>query len=92
MAPLERTSFILFFVWSFPLGYYRDRFRKFVYETDSWLINIKPVFVKELRILFRKFNDSDTIEHIKNVRFFRFYLIVYFILFFLWILFAQLAL
>ena len=44
--------FILFVVWGLPLGYYRSKFRKMVYQTDSWVINIKPVFWKELKGLF----------------------------------------
>jgi len=43
---------ILFVVWGFPLSYYRCKFRKMVYQTDSWLINIKPVFWKEIKGLF----------------------------------------
>jgi peroxiredoxin Q/BCP len=40
---------ILFVVWGLPLGYYRSKFRKIVYQTDSWIINIKPVFRKEIK-------------------------------------------
>jgi len=43
---------ILFVVLSLPLGYYRSKFRKMVYQTDSWVINIKPVFGKEIKGLF----------------------------------------
>ena len=44
--------FILFVIWGLPLGYYRSKFRKIVYQTDSWLINIKPLFLKEIKGLF----------------------------------------
>ena len=43
---------ILFVIWGLPLSYYRSKFRKIVYQTDSWLINIKPLFLKELKGLF----------------------------------------
>ena len=42
---------ILFFAWGMPLGVFRSRFRKMVYETDDWTINIKPYFVKETKAL-----------------------------------------
>ncbi len=43
---------ILFILWGLPLSYYRSKFRKIVYQTDSWLINIKPYFIKEIKGLF----------------------------------------
>ena len=43
---------ILFFAWGMPLGVFRSKFRKMVYETDDWTINIKPYFVKETKALF----------------------------------------
>ena len=43
---------ILFVIWGLPLTYYRSKFRKIVYQTDSWLINIKPLFGQELKALF----------------------------------------
>jgi peroxiredoxin Q/BCP len=70
---------ILFILWSFPLGYFRNRFRKMVYETDSWWINIKPVFLKELKVLFG-FYDSKVFPNPKPIYFYRFYLAVYFVL------------
>lgn len=29
---------ILFVIWGLPLSYYRGKFRKIVYRTDSWII------------------------------------------------------
>lgn len=78
---------ILFFIWGLPLGYYKSRFRKIVYQTDSWIINIKPVFVKELRALFGTMYP-DNPEYIRFRNFYRFYLIVYTALFTAWKLFA----
>jgi len=78
---------ILFFAWGIPLGYYRSRFRKIVYQTESWVINIKPVFVKELRALFGNMYP-DNPEYIRFRNFYRFYLLVYTALFALWKIFA----
>lgn len=75
--------FWAFMIWSLPLGYYRSKFRKIVYETEDWKINIKPLFVKELKgLIFNLFPD-DT-EYLRMRNFYRFYLVVYTILFFLW--------
>ncbi len=71
--------FFGFVVWSFPLGVIRSRFRKMVYETESWTIIIKPVFVKEFRVLFGD-HDFKSPEDLRLVRFYRLYLIVYFLL------------
>lgn len=71
---------ILFVIWGLPLTYYRSRFRKKVYQTDSWTINIKPVFIKELKALFGNMYPDD-LSYLKLRNFYRFYLIVYMILF-----------
>lgn len=71
---------ILFIVWGLPLGYYRSNFRKKVYQTDSWLINIKPLFIKEFKGLIGNIYPEDK-AYIKARNFYRFYLIVYTALF-----------
>jgi len=43
---------IIFILWGLPLTYYRSKFRKIVYQTESWTINIKPLFFKEIKALF----------------------------------------
>lgn len=48
----ETVALVLFFLWGLPLSFFRSRFRKMVYRTDSWTINIKPYFWKELKVLF----------------------------------------
>lgn len=79
---------ILFFAWGLPLGFYRSKFRKIVYETDSWVINIKPVFLKETKALFGNiFPDNPSYTRFRN--FYRFYLIVYSTLFLSYLLFNQ---
>ncbi len=72
--------FLAFFLWGLPLGYYRSRFRKLVYQTDSWTINIKPVFMKELRALFGNIYPGNG-EYLYQRRFYRIYLIIYLFLF-----------
>jgi len=72
--------FILFVVWGLPLGYYRSKFRKMVYQTDSWVINIKPVFWKEIRGLFGNLYP-DNLKYLKFRNFYLFYLTIYLLLF-----------
>jgi len=72
--------FLLFILWSLPLTFYRSKFRKIVYRTDNWKINIKPVFGKEIKALFLNIYPYDkTYLRIRN--FYRLYLIVYLLLF-----------
>ncbi len=71
---------ILFIVWGLPLGMYRSKFRKIVYQTDDWKINIKPLFVKEIKGLFGNLYP-DNKDYIKQRNFYRFYLGIYTILF-----------
>ena len=71
---------ILFVVWGIPLTLFRSRFRKIVYQTDSWTINIKPVFMKELKALFGNILPvSNVYKRTRNS--YRVYLTVYIILF-----------
>ena len=77
---LDTIWLILFVVWGLPLGYYRGKFRKLVYQTDHWIINIKPVFVKELRGLFGNIYP-DNRNYIRFRNFYRIYLIIYILLF-----------
>ncbi len=79
----ENSWFLLFFIWSFPMGYYRSQFRKIVYETDDWKINIKPFFVKEMKGLFGNVFPKNQ-EYLKMRNFYRFYLVVYVGLFLAW--------
>jgi peroxiredoxin Q/BCP len=71
---------ILFILWSLPLTYYRGKFRKIVYRTNNWTINIKPVFGKEIKALFSNIYPYDKI-YIRMRNFYRLYLIVYLLLF-----------
>ena len=78
--------FILFVVWGLPLSYYRSKFRKMVYQTDSWIINIKPVILKELKGLFGNiYPDNQKYRRFRN--FYRFYLTIYLLLFIAYLIF-----
>jgi thioredoxin-dependent peroxiredoxin len=77
---IYKIALILFILWSLPLSIYRSRFRKIVYQTDSWTINIKPYFLKEIRGLFGTIYP-DNKNYIKTRNFYRMYLSVYVLLF-----------
>jgi peroxiredoxin Q/BCP len=77
---LEHGWMIIFVIWGLPLTYYRSRFRKMVYETDHWLINIQPKFIKEVKALFG-YHKVDDNNFVKQRNFYRFYLLIYLILF-----------
>ena len=72
---------ILFLAWGLPLTIYRSKFRKLVYQTDSWIINLKPVFMKEIRGLVGNIYPGNH-KYRKFRNFYRFYLAIYFLLFF----------
>lgn len=71
---------IAFIAWGLPLAYYRGKFRKLVYKTDSWVINIKPVFWLEIKGLFGNIYPANK-GYIRFRNFYRFYLLVYIALF-----------
>lgn len=83
----ENIWFLLFLIWGFPLSIYRSRFRKIVYQTESWLINIKPLFIKEVKGLFGNLYPNNP-QYIKQRNFYRFYLSIYTILFLLYLYFT----
>jgi len=80
----EHSWFILFGIWGFPLSFYRSKFRKIVYQTDRWTINIKPFFIKEIKGLFGNLYPEDK-EYLKQRNFYRFYLGIYIILLLLYL-------
>jgi len=77
---------LLFVLWGLPLTYYRSRFRKIVYRTESWTINIKPFFVKETRALIGNIYPDDA-QYLKMRNFYRIYLFIYLVLFILYLIF-----
>lgn len=88
MFLLNNIWLILFFGWGLPLTFYRSKFRKIVYQTDSWTINIKPYFRRELKALFGNIYP-DNREYLKFRNFYRFYLFIYLILFASYLTFKQ---
>ena len=76
----QKIWLVLFVIWGFPLTFYRSKFRKIVYQTDSWVINIKPYFWKELKALFGNIYPEDR-NYIKFRNFYRMYLTIYVLLF-----------
>jgi len=77
---IKNIWIILFVAWGLPLGYYRSKFRKMIYQTDSWVINIKPVFWKEIKGLFSNIYPEN-IAYKRFRKFYLFYLTIYLILF-----------
>ncbi len=71
-------------VWGIPSTYFRNKFRKIVYKTNDWKINIKPFFKKEIIALFSNlYPDNDLYIKIRNQ--YRVYLIVYLIIFLIYL-------
>ena len=82
---MDYCLFIALIVWGIPSTFFRSKFRKIVYQTDDWKINIKPIFIKELKALFFNiFPEND--EYIKVRNQYRIYLMVYLLLFTVYIL------
>lgn len=77
---VEHIWLILFVIWGLPLTVYRSRFRKMVYQTDHWSINIAPRFWLEIKALFGFYHVEDP-NFKKQRNFYRFYLGVYALLF-----------
>jgi len=76
----ENIWLIFVLVWSLPLVLYRSKFRKVVYRTESWTINVKPVFLKEIKALLGNIYPYDK-EYIRKRNFYRIYLIIFLMLF-----------
>ena len=77
--------FVLLVIWGIPSTYFRSKFRKIVYQTDDWKINIKPLFIKELEGLFFNIFPENT-DYIKVRNQYRLYLVVYLFLFIIYVL------
>ena len=77
---MKTILLIVLFIWGIPSTYFRSKFRKIVYNTNDWKINIKPLFKKEILALFRNI-FPDNKEYIKTRNYYRIYLIVYSIIF-----------
>ena len=76
----DNIWFVLFVIWGLPLTYYRSKFRKLVYQTEHWSINIKPLFWKEIKGLITTLYPENK-SYLKMRNFYRFYLSIYLLLF-----------
>tara|TARA_B100000609_G_C16997976_1_gene322113 strand:- start:325 stop:582 length:258 start_codon:yes stop_codon:yes gene_type:complete len=76
--------FILLVVWGIPSTYFRSKFRKIVYKTDDWKINIKPLFKKEIIALFLNLYPENN-EYLRTRDQYRAYLLVYLLIFIFYI-------
>ncbi len=77
--------FLLLLLLGVPSTFFRNKFRKIVYQTDDWKINIKPLFIKELKgLLFNLFPKDEKYIKVRNQ--YRVYLTVYLLLFIIYIL------
>ena len=77
---MKNLLLIILILWGIPSAYFRSRFRKIIYETDDWKINIKLLFKKELIGLLSKISSKNK-DYIKTRNHYRIYLIIYGILF-----------
>ena len=76
--------FIVLILWGLPSTFLRSDFRKIVYKTNDWKINIKPIFLKEIKgLLFNIYPDDD--KYLKSRNLYRIYLIIYLILFIIYL-------
>ncbi len=80
----SKYIFILLVVWGIPSTFFRSKFRKIVYQTDDWKINIKPLFIKELKGLFFNIFPENT-DYVKVRNQYRLYLLVYLLLFLIYL-------
>jgi len=79
----ESVALIVLVLWSVPLSYIRLKFRKLVYNTDDWKIAIRPVFVKEIKVL-SGILPLATVSERKVRNFYRLYLTVFISLYIVW--------
>ena len=79
----KQLIFLILMIWSIPSTYFRSKFRKIVYQTDDWKINIKPLFKKEIIGLFSNMYPKNP-DYIKTRNQYRIYLLIYLIIFILY--------
>ena len=71
---------VLLILWGIPSTYFRSKFRKIVYQTNDWKINIKPLFKKEIMGLFLNLYPNNK-EYIRVRNYYRIYLLIYLFIF-----------
>ena len=77
---LKTIILIILFIWGAPSTYFRSKFRKIVYKTDDCKINIKPLFIKEIKALFLNIYPKNS-KYLKIRKYYIFYLLIYLMLF-----------
>ena len=77
---IKKIILFILILWGIPSTYFRSKFRKIIYETNDWKINIKLLFKKELIGLFSNVPSKNK-DYIKTRNQYRIYLIIYGILF-----------
>ena len=80
---MKNILLIILFIWGIPSTYFRSKFRKIVYKTNDWKINIKPLFKKEIIALIGNIEPYNN-EYIKIRKYYRIYLFIYLIIFLLY--------
>jgi len=80
---MKNILLIILFIWGIPSTYFRSKFRKIVYKTNDWKINIKPLFKKEIIALIGNIEPYNK-EYIKIRKYYRIYLCIYLIIFLLY--------
>jgi len=80
---IKTILLVVLFMWGIPSSFIRSKFRKIVYQTNDWKINIKPLFFKELKGLFINLYPED-VNYIKTRNYYRVYLLIYLVLFILY--------
>tara|TARA_S200000501_G_scaffold56640_1_gene46793 strand:+ start:480 stop:731 length:252 start_codon:yes stop_codon:yes gene_type:complete len=82
---MKTLLFILLILWGLPSTFFRSKFRKIVYQTNDWKINIKPIFIKELKALFFNMYPENK-NYLKTRNSYRLYLLIYLLIFFIYYL------
>lgn len=77
---LKTVLLIVLFIWGIQSSFIRSKFRKIVYQTNDWKINIKQLFVKEIIALFSNMFPENS-NYIKTRDYYRIYLLIHLILF-----------
>ena len=77
---VKNILLVLLILWGIPSTYFRSKFRKIVYQTNDWKINIKPLFKKEIMGLFLNLYP-DNKEYIRVRNYYRIYLLIYLVIF-----------
>ncbi len=77
---MKTILFVILIIWGIPSSYFRSKFRKIIYQTDDWKINIKPLFKKEIVGLLSNIYPNNK-QYLKARKYYVIYLLVYLFLF-----------